>query len=57
MLPVVWLPSARDDLPQILTYIAQENPPAAARQMKKLRKLVSYHCPNIRTCIAKMRGC
>ncbi|WP_144050574.1 type II toxin-antitoxin system RelE/ParE family toxin [Bartonella vinsonii] len=36
MLPVVWLPSARDDLPQILTYIAQENPPAAARRMKKL---------------------
>ncbi|EJF82738.1 hypothetical protein MCU_01333 [Bartonella elizabethae Re6043vi] len=29
MLPVVWLSSARDDLRQILTYIARENPFAA----------------------------
>ncbi|VEJ44430.1 type II toxin-antitoxin system RelE/ParE family toxin [Bartonella vinsonii] len=35
MLPVVWLPSARNDLRQILTYIARENP-SAARRMKKL---------------------
>ncbi|EFN4420772.1 type II toxin-antitoxin system RelE/ParE family toxin [Escherichia coli] len=31
MLPVLWLPSARDDLRQIITYIAKENPPAARR--------------------------
>ncbi|WP_254492489.1 type II toxin-antitoxin system RelE/ParE family toxin [Bartonella sp. B1099] len=35
MLPVVWLSSARDDLRQILTYIARENP-FAARRMKRL---------------------
>lgn len=35
MLPIVWLASARDDLRQILTYIALENP-SAARRMKKL---------------------
>lgn len=29
MLPIVWLASARDDLMQIVTYIAHENPPAA----------------------------
>ncbi len=29
MLPVVWLASARDDLRQIVIYIARENPPAA----------------------------
>ncbi|MCZ2157984.1 type II toxin-antitoxin system RelE/ParE family toxin [Bartonella sp. 220] len=29
------MPSARNDLRQILTYIARENPPAA-RRMKKL---------------------
>ncbi|EQA7428960.1 type II toxin-antitoxin system RelE/ParE family toxin, partial [Shigella sonnei] len=26
MLPVLWLPSARDDLRQIVAYIAKENP-------------------------------
>ena len=31
MLPILWLPSARDDLRQIITYIAKENPPAARR--------------------------
>ena len=31
MLPVVWLASARDDLRQIVTYIAHESPPAARR--------------------------
>ena len=25
MLPVLWLPSARDDLSQIITYIAKKN--------------------------------
>ncbi|HCQ0566105.1 type II toxin-antitoxin system RelE/ParE family toxin [Escherichia coli] len=31
MLPILWLPSARDDLRQIVTYIAKENIPAARR--------------------------
>ena len=31
MLPILWLPSARDDLSQIITYIAKKNPPAARR--------------------------
>lgn len=31
MLPVLWLPSARDDLRQIVAYIAKENPAAARR--------------------------
>jgi len=34
MLPIVWLASARDDLRQIITYIAHENP-SAARNMKQ----------------------
>uniref|UniRef100_UPI0035D08ADA type II toxin-antitoxin system RelE/ParE family toxin n=1 Tax=Bartonella sp. MU70NMGDW TaxID=3243561 RepID=UPI0035D08ADA len=34
MLPIVWLSSARDDLRQILTYIARENS-SAARRMKR----------------------
>ncbi|WP_375694109.1 hypothetical protein [Bartonella sp. AD24XZML] len=34
MLPVVWLSSARDDLRQILTYIARENPSAGAPNEK-----------------------
>ncbi|WP_273721602.1 MULTISPECIES: type II toxin-antitoxin system RelE/ParE family toxin [unclassified Bartonella] len=35
MLPIVWLASARNDLRQILTYIAYERP-SAARRMKRL---------------------
>ncbi|HAF5791928.1 TPA: type II toxin-antitoxin system RelE/ParE family toxin [Salmonella enterica] len=31
MLPVVWRASARDDLRQIVIYIARDNPPAARR--------------------------
>jgi toxin ParE1/3/4 len=31
MLPILWLPSARDDLRQIVAYIAKENIPAARR--------------------------
>lgn len=38
MLPVVWLASARDDLRQILTYIALESP-SAARRMKGLLQM------------------
>lgn len=33
MLPVVWLPSAEEDLELIITYIAELNP-AAARKLK-----------------------
>ncbi|HEL8026007.1 TPA: type II toxin-antitoxin system RelE/ParE family toxin [Escherichia coli] len=33
MLPILWLSSARDDLRQIVTYIAKDNP-HAARRMK-----------------------
>ena len=35
MLPVVWRASARDDLREIVAYIARENP-IAARRMKDL---------------------
>ena len=35
MLPVIWLASARDDLREIVAYIAHDNPPAA-RRMKNL---------------------
>ncbi|MEX3614762.1 MAG: type II toxin-antitoxin system RelE/ParE family toxin [Burkholderia gladioli] len=35
MLPLVWRASARDDLRQIVTYIARENP-GAAQRMKGL---------------------
>lgn len=33
MLPIVWLPSADEDLERIITYIAEVNP-AAARKLK-----------------------
>ena len=35
MLPIIWRASARDDLANIIRYIANENPPAA-RRMKRL---------------------
>ncbi|WP_312283816.1 type II toxin-antitoxin system RelE/ParE family toxin [Candidatus Igneacidithiobacillus taiwanensis] len=35
MLPIVWRASARDDLANIIRYIARENP-SAARRMKRL---------------------
>lgn len=35
MLPISWRASARDDLAQIIRYIARENP-AAARRMKQI---------------------
>ncbi|EFE9119727.1 TPA: type II toxin-antitoxin system RelE/ParE family toxin [Escherichia coli] len=31
MLPILWLPSARDDMREIVAYIAKENPHAARR--------------------------
>jgi toxin ParE1/3/4 len=35
LLPIIWRASARDDLANIIRYIAHENPPAA-RRMKRL---------------------
>ena len=35
MLPIIWRASARDDLADVIRYIANENPPAA-RRMKRL---------------------
>ena len=35
MLPILWRASARDDLAEIIGYIALENPPAA-RRLKRL---------------------
>jgi len=35
MLPVIWTPEAREDLREIVRYIARDNP-AAARRMRKL---------------------
>jgi len=35
LLPIIWRASARDDLADIIRYIANENPPAA-RRMKHL---------------------
>lgn len=40
MLPVVWLASARDDLRQIVIYIARENPPAARRMKIRIETSV-----------------
>lgn len=40
MFPVLWLASARDDLRQIVTYIARENPPAARRLKIRLETAV-----------------
>ncbi|EJR6791249.1 type II toxin-antitoxin system RelE/ParE family toxin [Salmonella enterica] len=40
MLPVFWLASARDDLREIVTYIARENPPAARRLKIRLETAV-----------------
>ena len=38
-LPVLWLPSAREDLRQIIRYIAADNP-AAARRLKAMLETV-----------------
>jgi len=37
MLPVVWLESAISDLTDIITFIANENPPAARRLKDRLQ--------------------
>ncbi len=55
MLPILWLPSARDDLRQIITYIAKENPPAA-RRLKYALKHRYYLYLSIRTYIHQANG-
>lgn len=40
MLPIFWRESARNDLRQIVTHIAQENPPAARRMKIRLEAVV-----------------
>lgn len=40
MLPIFWRASALDDLRQIVTYIARENPPAARRMKVRLESAV-----------------
>lgn len=40
MLPIVWRDSARDDLRQIVSHIAEENPPAARRMKMRLEAVV-----------------
>ncbi|MEJ9962466.1 type II toxin-antitoxin system RelE/ParE family toxin [Escherichia albertii] len=40
MLPILWLPSARDDLREIVAYIAKENPPAARRLKMRIETSV-----------------
>ena len=40
MLPIFWLDSARDDLRQIVSRIAEENPPAARRMKIRLEAAV-----------------
>ena len=43
MLPILWLPSARDDLRQIVAYIAKENIPAARRLKIRIENI--RQCP------------
>ncbi len=40
MLPIFWRESARDDLRQIVSHIAEENPPAARRMKMRLEAVV-----------------
>ena len=40
MLPIFWRDSARDDLRQIVSHIAEENPPAARRMKMRLESVV-----------------
>lgn len=40
MLPVIWLASARDDLREIVAYIAHDNPPAARRVKNLLAQAI-----------------
>lgn len=40
MLPIIWRAEAREDLRQIVAFIAQDNPPAARRLLKRLQDAV-----------------
>jgi len=40
MLPVIWAPSARDDLAEIVDYISDDNPAAAFRLQERLESAV-----------------
>ncbi len=40
MLPVIWRATARDDLAQIVRYVALENPPAARRLKRLLEEAI-----------------
>jgi len=40
MLPVIWTPSARDDLAEIVDYISDDNPAAAFRLQDRLETVV-----------------
>jgi toxin ParE1/3/4 len=40
LLPVLWRASARDDLAEIIRYIASESPPAARRMKRLLEEAV-----------------
>ena len=51
MLPIFWRDSARNDLREIITHIAQENPPAARRMKIRLEAVLPPL--SILTCIAK----
>ncbi|CAD6110378.1 putative plasmid stabilization-like protein from prophage [Escherichia coli] len=42
MLPILWLPSARDDLRQIVAYIAKENRHAARRLKIRIETCVCF---------------
>lgn len=40
MLPIIWRAAAREDLRQIIATIAEDNPPAARRMLKRLQDAV-----------------
>ncbi|MEY2842505.1 MAG: hypothetical protein RI920_542 [Pseudomonadota bacterium] len=40
MLPIIWRATARDDLREIITFIAEANPPAAKRMRRLLEDSV-----------------
>ncbi|MBU6994420.1 MAG: type II toxin-antitoxin system RelE/ParE family toxin [Ferrovum myxofaciens] len=59
MLLIAWRATARDDLAQIIRYIAFENPPAA-RRMKRLLEESFFQPLNTRTCtdrVSASRAC
>jgi toxin ParE1/3/4 len=63
-LPIIWRMSARDDLAEIIRYIANVNPPAAGRLRQRLTACVlpvsehpylyrqSEHCPGLLEIVA-----